>query len=138
MRARWGSTGGSRPWLIVAPPGASDPVQRSDRAGGPDLELSAAPFAPYGEDVCSFFWRRKSMILDARSAQYLPVSAVIAVLSLFGAGDARADPVLDWNQVALEATAAAPFDPPRESRTLAMVHAAIFDAVNGIAGECHP
>ncbi len=78
------------------------------------------------------------MILDARRAQYLPVSAVLAVLSLLGAGDARADPVLDWNQVALEATAAAPFDPPRESRTLAMVHAAIFDAVNGIAGECHP
>jgi hypothetical protein len=54
------------------------------------------------------------------------------------AGIARADAVLDWNEIALEATAAATFDPPRESRALAIVHAAMFDAVNAIVGEFYP
>jgi len=51
---------------------------------------------------------------------------------------ARADVVLDWNVVALKTTAAAPFNPPLETRNLAIVHAAMFDAVNAIAGEFHP
>jgi len=50
---------------------------------------------------------------------------------------ARADTVLDWNVIALKTTAAAPFNPPVESRNLAIVHAAMFDAVNSIVGELH-
>jgi hypothetical protein len=42
--------------------------------------------------------------------------------------------VVDWNAVALHATADGPLDPPRESRTLAMVHGAVLDAMNGIIG----
>ena len=45
---------------------------------------------------------------------------------------ARADVVLDWNIIALKTTAAAPFNPPLETRNLAIVHAAMFDAVNAI------
>jgi hypothetical protein len=46
-----------------------------------------------------------------------------------------ADPVLDWNTIALRTTAAAAFDPPLESRNLAIVHAAVFDAVNSITRQ---
>jgi hypothetical protein len=51
---------------------------------------------------------------------------------------AHADVVLVWNTVALKTTAAAPFNPPLESRNLAIVHAAMFDAVNSIVREFHP
>ncbi|HWC16698.1 MAG TPA: vanadium-dependent haloperoxidase [Terriglobales bacterium] len=50
---------------------------------------------------------------------------------------ARADTVLDWNVIALKTTFAAPLNPPLESRNLAIVHAAMFDAVNSIVGEFH-
>jgi hypothetical protein len=56
---------------------------------------------------------------------------------LLGAVIVRADTVLDWNITALKTTAAAPFNPPLESRNLAIVHAAMFDAVNSIVGEFH-
>ena len=48
---------------------------------------------------------------------------------------ASADVVLDWNVIALKTTAAAPFNPPLETRNMAIVHAAIFDAVNSITTE---
>lgn len=46
--------------------------------------------------------------------------------------------MLDWNIVTLKTTAAAPFNPPLESRNVAIVHAAMFDAVNAIVYEFHP
>ena len=54
------------------------------------------------------------------------------------ASSVRADVVSDWNVTALRTTAAAPFNPPLESRNLAIVHAAIFDAVNAIGREFEP
>jgi PAP2 superfamily len=83
------------------------------------------------------------MTHGTRRAYFLPGRALAAVLVAgwstgFGAREVRADSVLDWNQIALEATAAAPFDPPRESRAMAMVHAAVFDAVNAIEEEFQP
>src|SRR5262245_14692317 len=63
----------------------------------------------------------------------LASSAAIAV----NPGAARADVVLDWNVIALRTTAAAPFNPPLETRNLAIVHAAIFDAVNSIDRQFH-
>lgn len=48
---------------------------------------------------------------------------------------ASADVVLDWNTIALKTTAAAPFNPPLETRNVAIVHAAMFDAVNSIAPD---
>ena len=50
---------------------------------------------------------------------------------------ANADAILDWNIVSLKTTAAAAFNPPLESRNLAIVHAAMFDAVNSIRREFH-
>jgi len=43
--------------------------------------------------------------------------------------------VVEWNSLARRATAAAPVDPPRESRTLAMVQGAVLDALAGLAGR---
>ena len=43
-----------------------------------------------------------------------------------------------WNTVALRTTAAGPFSPPRESRTMAMLSIAVFDAVNSITGRYQP
>ena len=49
----------------------------------------------------------------------------------------HADVVLDWNIVTMRTAAAAPFNPPLESRNAAIVHAAMFDAVNSIVREFH-
>jgi membrane-associated phospholipid phosphatase len=46
--------------------------------------------------------------------------------------------LVDWNVTALRTTAAAPFDPPLESRNLALVQAAVYDAVNSIRGRYRP
>ena len=47
-------------------------------------------------------------------------------------GPARANPVIDWNIVAIDATAVPP-NAVLQSRTLAIVHGAIFDAVHAVA-----
>ncbi|MEP7310817.1 MAG: vanadium-dependent haloperoxidase [Acidobacteriota bacterium] len=65
--------------------------------------------------------------------------AIVALsAAITGPTIARADAVLDWNVIALKTTAAAPFNPPLETRNLAIVHAAMFDAVNSITREFHP
>ena len=43
-----------------------------------------------------------------------------------------------WNTVALRTTAAAPFSPPQETRSMAIVSAAVFDAVNAIDSKYEP
>jgi hypothetical protein len=43
-----------------------------------------------------------------------------------------ADTVLEWNEVAVEATRVARLSPNAQTRALAMVHGAVFNAVNGI------
>jgi PAP2 superfamily len=54
------------------------------------------------------------------------------------AAPARADVVLDWNNVLLQAIRVDRTAPPRAGRALAMVHVAVFDAVNGILGGYTP
>src|SRR4051812_33709480 len=66
------------------------------------------------------------------------LTALALVVSGAWSGVARADAVLDWNLTALQTTAAAPFAPPLEARNLAIVQAAVFDAVNAIVGEFRP
>jgi hypothetical protein len=43
--------------------------------------------------------------------------------------------IATWNSIALKTTAAGPFSPPREARVMALVSAAVFDAVNSITGR---
>ena len=45
---------------------------------------------------------------------------------------AQADVVTDWNNAALNAIRADKTPPPKASRALAILHASIYDAVNGI------
>src|SRR5205814_9610239 len=55
-------------------------------------------------------------------------------LMALGAGlYAHADVVTDWNKAALNAMRADRTPPPMASRDLAILHAAIYDAVNGIS-----
>src|SRR5262245_22833035 len=49
-----------------------------------------------------------------------------------------ADTVLEWNEVAVNATRVAKLSPNVQTRALAMVHAAVFDAVNGIERDYVP
>src|ERR1051325_1777801 len=51
---------------------------------------------------------------------------------------ASADVVTDWNNAALDAIRAGNTAPPVASRSLAILHAAIYDAVNGIARTHEP
>lgn len=46
--------------------------------------------------------------------------------------------VVDWNVIALSTSAAAVFNPPVETRNLAIVQAAVYDAVVAITGGYHP
>src|SRR5499433_3518100 len=51
---------------------------------------------------------------------------------------ASADVITDWNNAALDAIRADRTAPPIASRSLAIAHVAIFDAVNGIARTHEP
>src|SRR5438034_9640383 len=51
---------------------------------------------------------------------------------------AHADVVTDWNNSALNAIRAGSTAPPIASRSLAILHASIYDAVNGIARPYEP
>ena len=48
---------------------------------------------------------------------------------------ARADVVTDWSAELLAAVKNTSMNPPRASRAMAMVHLAVFDAVNGVRGK---
>jgi hypothetical protein len=60
------------------------------------------------------------------------LSAAAAIV--LAAGTAMADVVTDWNQIALDSVQATGTPPPRAARNLAMVHGAVYDAVNSITG----
>src|SRR5688572_27828431 len=69
--------------------------------------------------------------------------AVAALLSLVLSAQARADTVTDWNMTALTALTAPPpagaGQPPHVSTIhLAIVHGAVYDAVNAIDGRYRP
>jgi hypothetical protein len=60
---------------------------------------------------------------------------VLGLAASLGAADGRADVVTDWNQAAVRATEVAGAPVPAQLRMMAMVHAAIFDAVNTVEGK---
>jgi hypothetical protein len=61
-----------------------------------------------------------------RTWKWAAAAAVLAVTT------ARADAVTDWNVIAIKATEVAGAPVPVQTRTMSLVHAAIFDAVNAI------
>jgi membrane-associated phospholipid phosphatase len=60
------------------------------------------------------------------------------VLLSFAAAHSRADVVTDWNSAALDAIRAGRTAPPVAARALAILHVAIYDAVNGITETHEP
>ena len=66
----------------------------------------------------------------------IPLVAVTAILS--PASIASADIVTDWNILALNAIRANSTSPPAASRALAILHIAMYDAVNGISRRYDP
>jgi len=50
----------------------------------------------------------------------------------------QAGAVLDWNSIALDVLRAEATHPPKVGRDLAIVHAAVFDAVNSVEGGYTP
>lgn len=75
--------------------------------------------------MCSKF--NIERIIGSRKLR-LVATALLAAFSLVGS--ARADVVTDWNQTAIATLNAARVRFPPQTRALAMMHAAIFDAVN--------
>jgi hypothetical protein len=77
--------------------------------------------------------QRRIAILDTakRIRRLRPAGQLALLAGIVAAGTAaRADVVTEWNQIALAATAQT--NSAAESRALAIMHAAVFDAVNSI------
>jgi hypothetical protein len=70
------------------------------------------------------------IVLRPNNARRLALFSFL-LLTLCAPPSARADVVTDWNAIAMS-TAAAGGGPPQQGRVAAIVHAAVFDAVNGI------
>jgi hypothetical protein len=68
----------------------------------------------------------------------LLAAAAAATLLLGSAGLAGADTVTDWNETFLAAAAAANLGGPESARAGAIVQAAVYDAVNGVAHRYPP
>jgi hypothetical protein len=67
-----------------------------------------------------------------RTLRALPIAAAVSLVTLAAAAPARADVVTDWN---LQTFASGG---PQGTRTLAMVHLAMFDAINAIEPRYRP
>ena len=63
---------------------------------------------------------------------YTKVLALALSAIALGAELAHADVVTEWNEATLDVIRARNTPPPAAARNLAMVHVAIYDAVNGI------
>jgi hypothetical protein len=63
---------------------------------------------------------------------------VLLALAILGAGTAQADEVTDWNVIMFQAAHAAGTSPIVTTRVVAIVQAAVFDAVNGIERRYTP
>jgi hypothetical protein len=57
---------------------------------------------------------------------------------LFGPVVAKADPVLDWNAIAVDTTVANGQNPFAQARFAAIVQVAVFEAVNAVTGDYRP
>ena len=72
-----------------------------------------------------------------RNAKSLCLCVMAAGL-LGGSLGAKADPVLDWNEIAVNTAIANGQNPFAQARTAAIVQLAVFEAVNSIKGDYQP
>src|SRR5439155_16707733 len=68
----------------------------------------------------------------------LKVSLLLAALAVIGTVTMRADEVTQWNRNMLVAAQTANANPLLQARVGALVHSAVFDAVNGIERRFTP
>jgi hypothetical protein len=68
----------------------------------------------------------------------MPAAAPAHATTPGGDRDLATMAMVAWNAETLSTTAAAPVDPPREGRSVAMESAAVYDAVNSITGQFAP
>ena len=66
------------------------------------------------------------------------LKSLVVMVALSFTAIAKSDVVIDWNTAALDAIRANRTTPPEASRILAILHASIYDAVNGIARTHEP
>jgi hypothetical protein len=79
------------------------------------------------------------MILrDMRESRANLLLALAAAAAISAGTPARADEVIEWNQVMIDASLAEKTAPFVLTRSAAIVHAAIFDAINGIEPRYKP
>jgi hypothetical protein len=63
------------------------------------------------------------------------IAAILTIgMAAFSTG-VRADVVIDWNNAVLDAVRATSTNPPRATRAFAMMHTAVYDAINGAIGQ---
>lgn len=67
-----------------------------------------------------------------------PHVLLFSLLTVTGQTGGRADVITDWNNTLLGAVRATSANPPRASRQMAMMHLAMYDAVNGIERRHRP
>src|SRR5262245_22240226 len=66
----------------------------------------------------------------------LTVISMVLTFTIAASTPARAaDAVMEWNQIALEATVAAGQGPNPQTRSMAIVHVSMHDAINAITRE---
>lgn len=65
-------------------------------------------------------------------------AVLLSCLATIFSVSAHADVVIDWNSAALDAIRALSTSPPAASRNLAILHIAVYDAVNGIERRHQP
>jgi hypothetical protein len=82
------------------------------------------------------FWYSERMNHPAHISCPRRLLAVTLVLS-FSAPALAVDPVIEWNEILLSHVQT-PTDPARIGRTAAIMHLAVFDAVNSIVGDYRP
>ncbi len=68
----------------------------------------------------------------------IPGLCVIMATLLCGSAAARADAVLDWNEIAVNTAVASGQNPFAQARYAAIVQLAVFEAVNAIKGDYRP
>jgi hypothetical protein len=71
------------------------------------------------------------MAIRVKHQRFIPRFIFAAATLLFSSGASVANVVVDWNAIAMDAPAPAGGSPPL-ARNLGYVHAAIYDAVNGV------
>ncbi len=81
---------------------------------------------------------RQGVDVIARMKSSVIVLRVLVLTALFSFPANGADVVADWNSAALAAIKVDKTPPPKASRALAILHVAIFDAVNGIGETYEP